>query len=368
MTLQAAVEVAEINGKTKQQSAPQETRTRDKKSKGGKGSGGGKGKGDTDKSDKTCWLFKQGKCTYGKDCKFKHKAGASKGASVRQLSVEALENSTKVTLPMAGHEGEGWSIGRPRRTYKNALHRAAQALEAPERSSAMMYAKGCDTIYRVLEDVTETLSKTRRCAMHRSAEKLTGVHGYSAEHGLVRIDRRSRPNEQCGAEALWMTPTQSAEPPWELERHIQNARPYPKRTWGISKNETAKKTAYPNRIWGMSEISVAYPKRIWGISKTSVECAVIPSRAPWEDAGGGEDPPCGTCGTCKLPCASLEDTSGGEHPPCGTCGTCERGDTKSFAWHGKGRVGTCGARGRLMQDAPGSSEVWEVAPWCSSAG
>ena len=37
---------------------------------------------------------RQGKCTYGKECKFKHEAGASKGASARQLSVEALENST----------------------------------------------------------------------------------------------------------------------------------------------------------------------------------------------------------------------------------------------------------------------------------
>ena len=42
VTLGAAVEVAEINGKTKQQTAPRETRTRDKKSKGGKYSGGGK--------------------------------------------------------------------------------------------------------------------------------------------------------------------------------------------------------------------------------------------------------------------------------------------------------------------------------------
>ena len=111
------------------------------------GPGGGKGKGDTVTGDKTCWLFKQGKCMYGKDCKFKHEAGASKGASVRQLSVEALENSTKVTLPMAGHEleGEGWSIVRPRRLYKNALYRAARVLEAPETSSAVTYTKGCDT-------------------------------------------------------------------------------------------------------------------------------------------------------------------------------------------------------------------------------
>ena len=62
---------------------------------------------------------------YGKDCKFKHKAGASKGASVRQLSVEALKNSTEVTLPMTSHEGEGWSIVRPCTVYKNALYHAA---------------------------------------------------------------------------------------------------------------------------------------------------------------------------------------------------------------------------------------------------
>ena len=107
-----------------------------------------------------------------------------------------MENSTKVTLPMAGHEGEVWSIVRPRRTYKNALYRAARALEAPERSPAVTYTKGCDIIYRVLEDVTETLSKTRRCAIHQSAEKLTGAHGCSVERGLVKIAwalARSRP-------------------------------------------------------------------------------------------------------------------------------------------------------------------------------
>ena len=42
-----------------------------------------------------------------------------------------------------------------------------------------------------------------------------------------------------------------------------------------------------------------------------------------------------------------EDANGGAHSPCGTCGTCERGDAKSSAWRGKGRVGTCRARGRL---------------------
>jgi hypothetical protein len=129
-----------------------------------------------------------------KDCKFKHEAGASKGASVRQLSVEALENSTKVTLPMAGREGEGWSIVRPRRTYKNALYRAARALEAPKQSPAVTYAKGCDTIYRVLEDVTETLGKTRRWAAQQSAENLTGSHdaqGCNVERGLVKIDVRA---------------------------------------------------------------------------------------------------------------------------------------------------------------------------------
>ena len=86
-------------------------------------------------------LSKALKCTYDKDCKFKHEAGTDKGASVRQLSVEASENSTKITLPMAGHEDEGWSIARPHRTYKNALYRAARALEAPERSSTVTCIK-----------------------------------------------------------------------------------------------------------------------------------------------------------------------------------------------------------------------------------
>ena len=70
---------------------------------------------------------------------------------MRQLLVEALENPTKVALPMAGHEGEGWIIVRPRRTYKNSLYRAARALEASERSSTLTCTKGGDTIYRVLE-------------------------------------------------------------------------------------------------------------------------------------------------------------------------------------------------------------------------
>ena len=55
-----------------------------------------------------------------------------------------------------------------------------------------MYTKGCDTIYRVLEDVTETLSKTRRCAVHQSAEKLTGAYGCNVEHGLGKIDGRQQ--------------------------------------------------------------------------------------------------------------------------------------------------------------------------------
>ena len=149
----------------------------------------------------------------GNDCKFKHEAGASKGASVRQLSVEALENSTKVTLPMAGHEGEGWSIFRPRRTYKIVLYRAARALEAPERSSAVTYTKGCDTIFRVLEDETETLSKTRRCAIHQSVEKLPGAHGCSVERELAKIDGRNRPNEQRDAETLAAVDDANAECP-----------------------------------------------------------------------------------------------------------------------------------------------------------
>ena len=53
VTLWATVEVAEINGKTKQQAAPWEARTWDRTSRGYKGAGGGKGTGDTGKSDKT---------------------------------------------------------------------------------------------------------------------------------------------------------------------------------------------------------------------------------------------------------------------------------------------------------------------------
>ena len=69
-------------------------------------------------------------------------------------------------------------------------------------SSALTYTKGCDTIYRVLEDVTKTLSKTRRWVALKSAEKLTGAHGCNVERGLVKIDGRNRPNVQRDAETL----------------------------------------------------------------------------------------------------------------------------------------------------------------------
>ena len=64
----------------------------------------------------------------------------------------------KVTLPMSGHEGDGWRSFRPRRTCKNSLYRAAWVLEALERSDALTCANGCgvgcDTIHRVLDDAT----------------------------------------------------------------------------------------------------------------------------------------------------------------------------------------------------------------------
>ena len=300
VTLWAAVEVAEINGKTKQQSAPRETRTRDKKSKGGKGSGGGKGKGDTDKSDRTCWLFKQGKCTYGKDCKFKHEAGATKGASVRQLSVEALENSTKVTLPMAGHEGEGWSIVRPRRTYKNALYRAARALEAPTRSSAVTYVKGCDTIYRVLEDVTADLGKPRRWATQHSAEKLMGAQdaqGCHVERGLVKIEARNRSyvrrqrsyvatlavddaNVECGAAAMACHTHPSRRP------HVVEAETSGTGSVGL-KGET-----YSHPELGQNSRSGAGQESVpnWDVRRRPEDCAQngnkTPTSSPRENSGG----------------------------------------------------------------------------------
>ena len=66
----------------------------------------------------------------------------------------------------------------------------------------MTYTKGCDTIYRVLEDVKETLSKTRRWAARQSAEKLTGAQGCNVERELVKIDGRNRSNVQRDAETL----------------------------------------------------------------------------------------------------------------------------------------------------------------------
>ena len=78
--------------------------------------------------------------------------------------------------------------------YKNAMYRAARALEAPEQSGTLMCTHGCDTIYRVLEGVTETLRKAQWWAVHQSSKKVTGAQDRPVERGIVKrsFTRKSR--------------------------------------------------------------------------------------------------------------------------------------------------------------------------------
>ena len=65
-----------------------------------------------------------------------------------------------------------------------------------------MCTNGCGTIYRVLEDVTETLRKTQRWAVHQSAERRTGAQGRNVARGIVKSDGCKVLNVKRGALAL----------------------------------------------------------------------------------------------------------------------------------------------------------------------
>ena len=53
-----------------------------------KGKGGGKGKG--------CWLFSQGKCTYGAECKFSHAAADNQGDAEKKKTLTSAEHNAVI--------------------------------------------------------------------------------------------------------------------------------------------------------------------------------------------------------------------------------------------------------------------------------
>ena len=130
-TLWSAIEVAELTGKTAQKMPPRDPER--KPGKGGSGKGGKAGKGKTREKNQPCWLFKNGQCKYGKDCIFNYEDSESKGASVRQVLLDELvDSSTEVTTPMTmqGQVEEGWIPVQPKQTYRAAVRRLARVLES----------------------------------------------------------------------------------------------------------------------------------------------------------------------------------------------------------------------------------------------
>ena len=122
--LWSAIVVAELTGKAAQKVPPKDPERRPGKGGTGKGGKGSKGKA-REKKHQPCWLFKNGQCKYGKDCIFKHEDSEGKGASVRQVLLDELvDSSTEVTAPMAmqGQVEEGWTVVQPKQTYRNAVH------------------------------------------------------------------------------------------------------------------------------------------------------------------------------------------------------------------------------------------------------
>ena len=158
-TLWSAIEVAELTGKTAQKMPPRDPER--KPGKGGSGKGGKAGKGKTREKNQPCWLFKNGQCKYGKDCIFNYEDSESKGASVRQVLLDELvDSSTEVTtMTMQGQVEEGWTLVQPKQTYRAAVRRLARVLESTggqcqqhAKSENLAWKKKNDTIFRVLED------------------------------------------------------------------------------------------------------------------------------------------------------------------------------------------------------------------------
>ena len=161
MTLWSAIEVAELTGKTAQKIPPRDPERKPGKGGRGKCDTGGKGMS-RDKKNQPCWLYKNGKCKYGDECIFKYEDSESKGASVRQVLLDELvDSSIEVTTPMTmqGHVEEGWSLVQPKQTYRKAVRRLARVLESTGeqhkqdvKSENLAWKKKNDTIFRVLED------------------------------------------------------------------------------------------------------------------------------------------------------------------------------------------------------------------------
>ena len=73
---------------------------------------------------------------------------------------------------------------------------------------------GCDTIYRVLEDVTQTLRETQRWAVRQSAKKLTSAQGRNVEREIVTFDGCKRTNAKRDAGMLEVVGDASVELSW----------------------------------------------------------------------------------------------------------------------------------------------------------
>ena len=153
--------MAELTGKTAQKIPPRDLERRPGKGGRGKCDTGGKGKS-RDKKNQPCWLYNNGKCTYGDECTFKHEDIESKRASFRQVLLDELvHSSTEVATPMTmqGHVEEGWTLVQPKQTYRKAVRRLSRVLESAGdqhtqhvKSENLAWKKKNDTIFRVLED------------------------------------------------------------------------------------------------------------------------------------------------------------------------------------------------------------------------
>ena len=124
-TLWAVIEVAKLTGQTAQKAPLRDPERKPGKGGRGKGDKGGKGKS-REKKNQPCWLYVNGKCKHGDECIFKHEDNESKGASVRQVLLDELvDSSIEVTTPMTmqGQVEEGWALIQPKQTYRKAVRR-----------------------------------------------------------------------------------------------------------------------------------------------------------------------------------------------------------------------------------------------------